>query len=496
MTSSDRAPYTWRAEQPAASARWSLFLLALAALTSALIFVRMPGQPLSLAPLIVFAAWRFLPLLGEKADQKMFLGFIFLCFAVDDMSQVPWGREIDILTEDLGVILFKSYGLTGMEFFAIGFSLWLILVRSKAQLLYWVRQNIITVIALSSAIFIASTIAGMYGLASGANVQTYLIQTRFLHILPFWTFIGFVLLRDHRYAEQVILWITVMVTLKSAQAIGVYLMHRDVFKLSEYLVDHYFSAFSVVAMVALTRYLWVTRSWPIKLLCALSALTVLTTYVLNDRRTSYVGFALAFFMLPGLIPTAWLRRLLPKLLIAGGVGALFVGATWNMPAPIGFIGATVRSFGSEDGSEGPSYRDLENANLFAAASSSPLTGIGYGKEFTETYPMPDISFVYERYRMLPHNLFLASWGFGGPLTVAATSLIFISLIWMAGLLLRASDRAPVFFPGLIALFYALQYFSYTFGDIGLQINRNQMLAGFFLGGCFRLLQTYLPREEI
>jgi hypothetical protein len=36
----------------------------------------------------------------------------------------------------------------------------------------------------------------------------------------------------------------------------------------------------------------------------------------------------------------------------------------------------------------------------------------------------------------------------------------------------------------------MQYFSFVFGDLGLQINRNQMLAGILMGGCYRLLQEY------
>lgn len=495
MSSSEPSSYVWRAQRPAARQTLSLVLLAFAALAAALIFVKNPGSPLSLAPLLVFAAWRLLPLLGEKADQHIFIGFLILCFGIDDMSQVPWGRQLDIFTEEIGVILFKSYGLTGMEFFALGFSFWLLLVRSRQQPLIWVRQGLLTLLGLSAAIFLTSTLAGIYGLATGASIQTYLIQTRFLHALPLWTFIGFVLMRDHRFAERAIFWITLMVALKSVQAIAVYLMHRDIFAEAEYLVDHYFSAFSVVAMVAMSYYLCTQKYWGLRLLNALGILATLTTYILNDRRTSFVGFALALMILPGLIPSAWLRRYIPRLMILGAMGIAFVGATWNMPAPIGFVGATIKSFGQEDGSEGPSYRDLENANLFNAAASSPLTGIGLGKEFEEAYPMPDISFVYARYRMLPHNLFLAAWGFGGPLTMAATSLIFVSMIWLAGRMLRTADRSPLFFVGLVALFYGLQYFSYTFGDIGLQINRNQMLAGIFLGGCFRLLKTYLPAGE-
>lgn len=485
---SHSASSLWQAKNPSASLRWSLFILAVAALAASLLFVKTVGSPLSLAPLLLFAAWRFLPLLGEKADQSILILFMILCLAIDDMSQVPWGRQLDIFTEEIGVILFKSYGLTGMEYFAIGLSAWLVLARSRSHVLLWFREGLPKIVGVGFLIFAASTVAGIYGLSTGANFTTYLIQTRFLHIFPFWVFIGFVLLRDTVFTERLIFWVTWMVVLKSLQALLVFLIYRDSFQEAEYLIDHYFSAYSVIALVALSAYFLRSKNALFRLFLVTSALVVLAAYFLNDRRTSYVGAGLAVFALLALLPSAWYRRNGPRLLLASFAGLLFVGATWKLPPPLGFVGSTIRSFGSEDGTEGPSYRDLENANIFGAAASSPLTGIGYGKEFEEKFPMPDISFVYERYRMLPHNLFLAAWGFGGPLTIAATSLIFVTMIWLAGRLIREGWQTPLAFFGIVALFYALQYFSYTFGDIGLQINRNQMFGGLFLGGSFRLLQ--------
>ena len=221
---------------------------------------------------------------------------------------------------------------------------------------------------------------------------------------------------------------------------------------------------------------------------------VLGAYVLNDRRTSYVGFLLAGILVPLLMPKGWVRQRLSTLVPLALLGLLYVGATWNMPAPLGFVGATIQSFGKETGNLGPSYRDLENANLLRDIAENPTTGLGYGREFTENYLMPDISFIYKRYRMVPHNLFLASWTFGGPLNAAATSLLFVVMIWLSGRLMREGQDPSLWFFGLASLFYGLQYFSYVFGDIGLQVSRNQMLAGIMLGGCCRLLHEYLGKD--
>ncbi len=465
----------------------SWLFLSLAIALSLAIFALQVGSPLCFAPLVAFAALQVFPKLGERADQQIFLGFLTLCFFVDDISQVAWGREVDTWTEQMGILLFQSFGLTGIEYFALGMSVFVWVTRRPDQHQRWFRLGLGRLLGVGIAIFAASFFAGLYGMLTGSTPNTFFVQIRFLHNLVLWTFLGFVLIRDIDFALRVLYLITALVIAKSLQAIYVYFDNLAVFREAEYLIDHYFSAFSVMAMVVLGYTALRARSilwWPP---IALALGSILVAYILNDRRTSYVGVGLAGMLVPFLMPHGWIRQRLPMVVGLGVLAVLYIGGTWNLPAPIGFIGATVRSFGQETGTEGPSYRDLENANLMFAISENPTMGLGYGREFEEKYKMPDISFVYPRYRMVPHNLFLAGWAYGGPITIAATSLVFVCMIWLAGRLMRGGYSPDVWFFGLVSLFYALQYFSYTFGDIGLQINRNQMMAGVLLGGCYRLL---------
>lgn len=474
-----------------------LFVLGALAALSGILFSAAPESLLCLLPLGLFAAWRFLPLLGEKADQHFLIAFLILCFFIDDFTQVPWGRMVDTFTEDLGILLFKSFGITGLEAFTFLFAAWLVLVRPKAQFKRWIELGLIPLLLVSCGIFLASAVGGFVGIRSGGNPVTYFIQTRFLHVFPIWAFIGFVVMRDVAIVKRVIFWTTVMVTLKSLQAVFVYWGNRATYQDAEYLVDHYYSMFAVVALIGLAYYLWVQKSWMIRLACVVGLAAVASAYFINDRRTSLVGVVFGFGMLPAFLPFSWLKRYLPKLFAAGLAFVLFTAVTWNVDGPLGFVGNTLRSFGSEPGeSSGPSYRDLENANLLHAVSQRPFTGIGYGKEFDEIYPLPDISQIYDRYRMIPHNLFLASWAYGGPLTIAATSLLFAFMIGLAGQLIGRGPTGPVFVLGVMALFYALQYLSFTFGDIGLQILRNQMLGGLLMGACFRLLKEAQTKEAL
>lgn len=467
-----------------------------ATLLCGVLYFATKGNPVSLAPALlapVYLAAREI-LKREKPDQDILLGLLILSFFLDDISQVAWGRNVDTITEALGAILFKSFGITGNEAFILIFAAWIIFIQGPKCFREWYQLRFFTVLAVGFGVFLMSLLAGLIGVTSGGVIKTMFIQIRFLHALPLWVMIGFVVWRDREFSRKALKWITIMMSLKSMQAVFVYLTHRGIYSQEEYLVDHYYSGFAVMAFVGLAYYLFTEKSFKIKVLVLLSAAVMGMAYVWNDRRTSYVGAAFALGVLPALLPLRLLKRYATRGLLGIGLILIFTAVTWNMELPLGFIGHTYRSFGTETGLEEPSYRDLENANLFHAVTQAPNIGIGYGKEFDEIFPLPDISTVYERYRMIPHNSFLASWAYGGPQTLAALSLLFATMIASAGNLLRKTRDTTDALLAVMALFFFLQYLTYTFGDLGFQIMRNQMMAGLFLGACFRF-QAELDREN-
>ena len=59
--------------------------------------------------------------------------------------------------------------------------------------------------------------------------------------------------------------------------------------------------------------------------------------------------------------------------------------------------------------------------------------------------------------------------------VNPNSLIFALMIASAGAMFKVGRKPIEILLGLMALFYTLQYLTYTFGDLGFQIMRNQMM---------------------
>jgi O-antigen ligase len=458
------------------------------ALLSGGLFYWLKANPVAVLPFVAYCGYRSIPLIRTLDYRYYVLMLVGLALFVDDISQVAWGRDIQMVTEFMGKILFESYGLTGLEMISIGLVVWILLVEQDFEKLKWLRCGLVGITVVAFAYFLASFVSGAVGLLKGGDWRVHFIQSRFLHLLPLWTLIGFMTLDHWRWAERLLKIATIVMILKSCQAILVYVIYPAGARDPEYLVDHYFSMFSVLAGVYIVGTILYQRGSLIwRAFLAAGLLPIGLAYILNERRTSYVGVAFALLLFLGFLPMSWYRQYWRRLFMGGIAFVLAVGASWFLPPPLDFVKATVQSFQTEQAQGRPTYRQLENANLLSATASAPILGLGTGREFEEVFIMPDISFVYDRYRMIPHNLFLGAWAYGGLLGIVSLSVIFTLMLATAGRLFRgqASPGARLF--AIVSLFYLVQYIVYTYGDLGLQIPRNQMFSGLFFGGCYRLL---------
>ncbi|MES2744420.1 MAG: O-antigen ligase family protein [Bdellovibrionota bacterium] len=460
----------------------SMAILLPVVILSALLFAAMPSEPYALLPLIGFTVWRFFPQLGANADQKFLLGFLVVCFLIDDISYGPWGA-IDSVTEAAGQLLFRSFGINGMEACLIAFTFFIAITTRKEDKRQWNKLKLPQLLLIASVILIPALLAALWGMVTGGTLTTALIQIRYLYLMPLWVFVGFAVIRDKSYFERIFFWLTVTVVLKSIQALFIWVTNRAYFAQYEYLYEHFFSAYATTSVFLMAYYFYKHKALHMRLLNGFGIVVTVAALALNDRRTSYAAVIFALISLLFLLPPALHQRYRRMLIVFGLCFATFSVVTW--PLPIG-TGAVIRSL-QDDPTKGPSYRDLENGNIMREVSRNPLTGMGYGHEFDEFYPMPSVAAVYPRYKMIPHNVFLATWCYGGPLTMAGLSLYFIFLFSTAGRLVSAEGMQGLRFVGVLCLVYFMQYFSYVFGDLGLQVNRLELLGGLFIGAAFRLL---------
>lgn len=450
-------------------------------LSGGLLFWLTKGSPIAIVPVVLLIVPTFYFLISKISGGYILALLALWAIFIDDISQVAWGREYEAFTELLGITLYESFGISGLEFLSLLFSLAallkLIVEGKKTELISGLKLSLIM-----SAFFLASFIALFVGLAQGGSLNVHFIQTRFLHLLPMWSLSAFVFLRG-RPVYLLLTGVVVLIFLKSLQAIFIYYTNQAVFAEAEYLVDHYFSMFSVLA-VSLSVAWCLCSKQPLiyKLLALLAQIPIIWAFVLNDRRTAFAAVIFGLFVLIGSLTKRMLLDNRQKLIYLALVVAPLVFVSIAGPGPLGFFRRTLLSI-VEESSELPSYRDLENANLLTAVASRPLTGLGTGREFEEVYPMPDISFVYDRYRMIPHNLLLAGWAYQGPLGIASLLLMFSFMLATAVTLFR---RNHVYL-GVGGIFFLTQYFAFTYADLALQIPRNQLYAGLLVGAMYAVL---------
>jgi O-antigen ligase len=152
---------------------------------------------------------------------------------------------------------------------------------------------------------------------------------------------------------------------------------------------------------------------------------------------------------------------LPALLLYGAAG-------WGSTATGGFFKPVrlVRSIVDSNVDRSTWDRQVENWNLAMSMRERPLTGRGFGHEWTEYMASDDIAAIFARYKAQPHNQVLGILLFAGPLAFAgiwAPLSLLVLLARRAYPRLRAPEgRAAALAVGATAVIVAVQFF----GDLG------------------------------
>ncbi len=416
-------------------------------------------------------------------------GFFFLMLLLD-VPAAPAYYHVDPFSELLGgVLLFNSLGntlgipgLSILPFDLITFSLFLLVMVlyvpqfTKLGLLPGDK----TLVVRSSLMLLVSILIGVvWGLAKGHQPYLVFIQVRFLFYLYFWFMIGFWSIYQVDQAIALLNSLTIAMILKSLIAIYVYWTELRQFTDAEYLVDHHASMFWSIAMIYIfaRSFLW-NRELKMKIIGTLLIALMAYPYILNDRRTSFLGIGFTFMFMLVVLKKQQLRRLF---------GLLKYGLPLYL---IFFINHWIKN---QD--QNPiDYRDLENFNILAMLAQSPLLGFGFGQRFEMVAPMPDISEIYALFDLIPHNTMLALWAYGGPLAMAALSSI-VAMGFMSNIYLTkfSHDRQAELF-GLVAIAGTIQWLLYCFADLGLIEIRSSTVAMVFTGVSIGL-RLRLSRQE-
>ena len=404
-----------------------------------------------------------------------------LIIILDNFSEKPWLGS-DLVTVGLGSIFFESFGITGLEAFAAVACLVIYFASPNKEKKFWKKTGLFNLLVVATACFFGFSVALLVGISNGGNPIVHFQQTRFLHLFPMYTLMGFVIFKNKEFVFAFMKFMAIATMLKAWQALYVVYSVLGADFEAEYLIDHTYSSFVVLAIVFCAFYLLNFRTSVVfKLFFWVSLPVLIQAYIWNDRRSATFGGIFAVIFLVGTSMLQLLRYDSKKVLRPIMIILLYTGATWYLPPPIG-MKSLLQSVGVGGPPKAePTYREKETGNLIQSLVSAGVLGYGTGREFIEAYPLP-ASMVksYPRYKSIPHNQLFSIWAYGGPLAMAGLGIMFVLAFYFSSKLFKRTDPFLKLI-GIFGYFLFTQFLVLTFADMGYQNLKIQFFAGLFFG---------------
>lgn len=292
------------------------------------------------------------------------------------------------------------------------------------------------------AVFTGFVVFGfVVGIASGGDLRIALFEGRAMFIvLPVYALI--INLCDRR-SLRLLTWTAVAAIFINALLALSYLSTRSTVELetSQDLGEHAAAThWNVILLLTLLLFLYNAGTRAGRFVLLAMCVPTVMVYLASQRRSAVAGLvvALAFVAL-----SLWWRNRARFLTFVPMIAVLLLGYTlafWNSTSPAAFPAQAIKSIVANDQSSeadrsSDAYRAIENFDINFTIQQSPITGLGFGRQFYRPYPLPDISF-FEFYEYIPHNSFMWIWiktGFGG----------FLAMMTMLAFALRAGTRSMV-----------------------------------------------------
>lgn len=439
-----------------------------------------PGLGLAafLGVLGAYAVWR-------APVRTTFLGLMFLALTVENPAERPFAAQWQSPLFRLGEVLFTGLHhqvplpflrVSGMELLLLVLA-GVVLAR-KAWGLTVEPAPLAAPKPLARALvlsFAAVLALEAWGLGRGGDVKQSLFQMRTLLFTPVVTALGLYALRGR---EDVVVVGKVLVLAATYRALlGAYFARVVAWPHQvwpPYVTTHTDTVLFALALLVLAARWWEAPT-PGRLGEAVGwGLPILYGVYLNDRRLAWVTVAAGLAALYLVSPWNRARRFvtraalvaLPVLLAYGVVGWSSGRSVFKPVQAVKTVVAPEPYGTSADTST--EFRVLENFNLVQTWRGSPLVGSGFGHEYQEVVPLPDISRFMPDYRYLPHNGVLWLLGVGGVLGFCALFLYLPVGVFFAvrgyHAAVRPDERALL----LVGLAAVIAYWNQAYGDMGTQ----------------------------
>ena len=339
----------------------------------------------------------------------------------------------------------------------------------------------------------------VHGLTGGGNLKIIVLEVR-----PFWyLFLSYLLaynLISHKKHVRLFLWLVILSAgVKSLEGVYIYLVlyHGSLIDHHE-IMAHEESFFFIAVLLLVVLFSLHYRYRP-QLYAALAILPFLIiAMIANQRRADYVAFLIGVLVVWILVfvvkPRArkWLAISLFIFLI---LGAGYVAAFYKSSGSLGEPARAVVSVFYPDPTEAASnlYRDIEDYDLKYTLRLNPM-GMGFGKQFLEPIPLPNILILDPYYLYIPHNTIYWVWMRLGPIGFGAFWFLIGSIIVRGCIIARRlRDRylqlVAIFVVGITVMEIIVAY-----ADYQLYFYRNVIYLG-LLAGILMKLPAFDTKED-
>ena len=458
--------------------RTPVFMSLLALLVLATLGLVILAPAIAVLPMVLAAVLYWL---CQQPVRTLTLGLFALAVTVDLVPEVPyegkWQSPLYFPGKLLYLNLSNVIGVPGL-----GFPLLDIAILGILALYIYRRANGITLdpptVSLPKPLVIGllvlpATIAWMqvYGIyVNGGNSRVAQWQWHQMAVLPLMVALFNVAIRgpeDYRVIGRIVVvgcctkaflgaWFVVMI----ARPRGLYF---------EYATTHSDSILYVTGLACVIMS-WMQDPTPKNLrrmiwVCAI----ILMGMHYNDRRLGYVSFQFSLMFAYFLSPWNNLKVKLTRLgLLVLPILPFYIAAGWQNPTGIfGPVGIFKSVLEGENLAKGQmDYRDIENLDVIHTWNARPLLGTGWGHEFDEVIPLPDISHAFADYRYHPHNSVIGMFAFGGAVGFSGLWTWISIAVFLTVRAFRSTLDPQLRAGGLVALSVYVAYTNQCFGDMG------------------------------
>jgi hypothetical protein len=346
-------------------------------------------------------------------------------------------------------------------------------------------------------LFVAMGIA--HGLVSGGDLKIIVVEVR-----PFWyLFLSYLLaynlITEKKHVRILFWFIIICAGIKSIQGTYIYLVqyHGNLDGVNE-IMAHEESFFWVAVGLLVFLFFLHHRYRPQLYVALLTLPTIAIALIGNQRRTDYIALLIGAFVswtIIFLLKPHARKPLLIGMIIFLLLGSAYVLAFGNSGGGYAQPARAIMSLFRPDPRDAASnlYRDIENYDLKFTVQQNPILGMGFGKEFLQPIPLPNILVLDPYYQYVPHNTIFWVWMRLGPLGYSALWYFFGSII-VRGCIIAKQLRDK--YLQLVAIFVVAITFMEiiaAYSDYQLFFYRNVIYLGLLAGILMKL--PSLDKEE-